>query len=185
MSDHGPSAARQGADHESWTLTRLVDHIKAVHHGYVRANAAQTGAYARRIADVHGAQHPELVQIAVVFEQVTTELPAHLEHEEALVFPAIKRAEAAGRAGAAPEPADAETISCGVETLTREHEQVVAAMNDIRDLAMGYGLPYDACATWSLTWDRLQAFEADLHTHFQLEDDILFPRAARRFAPVA
>jgi regulator of cell morphogenesis and NO signaling len=91
-----------------WTSTRLIDHIKATHHRFVRANAAQTGAYARRIADVHGDQHPELFRIAATFDGMATELTAHLAHEEEVLFPAIKRAEAAGRTGAAPDAADAE-----------------------------------------------------------------------------
>jgi regulator of cell morphogenesis and NO signaling len=50
---------------------------------------------------------------------------------------------------------------------------------------MGYGRPPDACATWSLTYERLRAFEADLHKHVHLENNILFPRAGDRFVPVA
>jgi len=33
-----------------------------------------------------------------------------------------------------------------------------------------------------LTYQRLQAFEADLHKHVHLENNILFPRATERFA---
>ena len=91
--------ARHDADYGSWTLTRLIDHIKAIHHAYVKANVAQTAAYARKIADVHGDQHPELAQIAAAFDQMATELMVHLEQEEKVVFPAIKRAEAASRNG--------------------------------------------------------------------------------------
>jgi len=173
--------ARQDADYASWTLTRLIDHIKAVHHAYLRANTAQTAAYARKIADVHGEHHPELARIAGAFDAMATELTTHLEEEEAVVFPAIKRAEAAGRAASAPGTQDAETIARGVEALVREHEQVGAALRDIRDLAMGFGLPGDACATYALTYQRLQAFEADLHKHVHLENNILFPRATSRF----
>ena len=177
--------ARQDADYGNWTLTRLIDHIKAIHHAYVRANAAQTGAYARKIADVHGDRHPELAEIAAAFDQMATELTTHLAHEEEVVFPAIKRAEAAGRSGSTPETADAETIACSIEALVREHEEVGSALHHVRDLAMGYGLPPDACATWSLTYERLQAFEADLHKHVHLENNVLFPRAAGRYVPAA
>ena len=177
--------ARQDTDYASWTLTRLIDHIKAIHHAYVKANTAQTAAYARKIAAVHGDHHPELAQIAASFDQIATELMVHLGQEEEVVFPAITRAEAAGRTGSAPEAADAETIARGIEALAREHEQVGAALQRIRDMAMGYGLPPDACATYSLTYERLRAFEADLHKHVHLENNILFPRAGDRFVPVA
>ena len=174
--------ARRDQDYRGWTLTHLIDHIKAIHHAYIRANAAQNGANARKIADVHGDTHPELARIAAAFDKMATELIAHLKREEEVVFPAIKRAEAGSGAGLAPEAGDAETIAQGVETLVREHDEVGAALHAIRDLAMGYGLPADACATYVLTYRRLRAFEADLHKHVHLEDNILFPRATERFA---
>ena len=52
---------RRDQDYASWTLTRLIDHITAVHHAFLKANTAQNAAYARKIADVHGDHHPELV----------------------------------------------------------------------------------------------------------------------------
>ena len=173
---------RRDQDYAGWTLTHLINHIKAIHHAYVRANTAQNAAYARKIAAVHGDAHPELAQVAAACDSMATELTAHLEREEEVVFPAIKRAEAAGRAGSAPEARDAEAIARGVEALVREHDEVGAALHEIRDLAMGYGLPADACATYVLTYQRLQTFEADLHKHVHLENNILFPRAIERFA---
>ncbi len=38
-------------------------------------------------------------------------------------------------------------------------------------------VPPDACATFTVTYRELQAFEADLHRHVHLENNILFPRA--------
>ena len=173
--------ARRDQDYAGWTLTHLINHITAINHAYVKANAAQNAAYARKIADVHGDTHPELARIAAAFDKMATELIAHLKREEEVVFPAIKRAEASSRAGSAPEAGDVETIARGVEALVREHDEVGASLHEIRDLAMGYGLPADACATYALTYQRLQAFEADLHKHVHLENNILFPRATERF----
>ena len=174
--------ARRDQDYANWTLTRLIDHITAIHHAYVKANTAQNAAYVDKIAAVHGDAHPELAQVAAVFDEMAAELMAHLKREEEVVFPAIKRAEAAGRAGAPAEGEDAKTIAHDLAALVREHDEVGAALHEIRDLAMGYGLPSDACATYVLTYQRLQAFEADLHKHVHLENNILFPRAAERFA---
>ena len=171
--------ARPDTDYASWTLTRLIDHITSVHHTYLRANTAQNAAYARKIAEVHGDHHPELVQIANVYARMATELMAHLEQEEERVFPAIKRAEAE-TAGASADGANEVVIRNGVEDLMREHEEVGAALHHIRDLAMGYALPPDACVTYTLTYQRLQAFEADLHKHVHLENNILFPGATLR-----
>jgi regulator of cell morphogenesis and NO signaling len=128
--------ARRDQDYAGWTPTHLINHIKAIHHAYVKANAAQNAAYARKIAAVHGYAHPELPQIVTVYDKMATALMVHLKQEEEVVFPAIKRAEAAGRAGSAPEAGDVETIAHGVEALVREHDEVGAALHEIRELAM-------------------------------------------------
>lgn len=178
------SAPERGdQDYANWTLTRLIDYITAVHHAYIKANTAQNAAYARKIADVHGQHRPELTQISAAFDAMATELMAHLEEEEEVVFPAIKRAEAASSAGSVPEAKDAETIARGVEALARDHDEVGGTLHSLHDLAMGYALPPDACATYALTYQRLQAFEDDLHKHVHLENNILLPRATERFAP--
>lgn len=165
-------------DYASWTLTRLLDHIKAVHHRYLRENTARTGAYARKIADVHGAHHPELVEISAVYDEMATALMTHLDDEEQVVFPAVRRAEASARAGEAVDQADAEALREGAVQLAAEHDEVGGALHRIHDLSMGYALPADSCATYSLAFSSLQEFEADIHKHVHLENNILLPRMA-------
>ncbi len=165
-------------DFTSWTLTRLVDHIRAVHHRYLRENTARIGAYGRKIAEVHGANHPELAEISSIYDEMAAALMTHLDDEEQVYFPAVKRAEASARAGRAVDAADAETLRKGVKELAAEHDEVGGALHRMRDLAMGYALPADACATYDLTFRSLRELEADVHKHVHLENNILLPRMA-------
>ena len=167
---------RPDQDPAAWTLTRLVDHITATHHAYLRDNTGRIGAYARKIDEVHGEQHPELAGIVTVYSAMAAELTAHLQKEEETFFPAVRRAEKATREGEAVDPQDAETLGLLTDKLTREHEAVGAALHQIRDLSLGYALPGDACATYTITYQSLQRFETDLHRHVHLENNLLFPR---------
>jgi regulator of cell morphogenesis and NO signaling len=58
-----------------------------------------------------------------------------------------------------------------------EHRAAGDAMASIRGLSGGFAPPADACATFTATYRELEAFEADLHRHVHLENNILFPRA--------
>ncbi|MBB5349109.1 hemerythrin domain-containing protein [Desulfoprunum benzoelyticum] len=60
-----------------------------------------------------------------------------------------------------------------------EPEEIGDAVHTIRGLANGYALPADACNTFMLTCCKLQEVEEDLHHHVHLENNILFPKAAR------
>jgi regulator of cell morphogenesis and NO signaling len=169
---------RPDEDPSTWTLTRLADHIVAVHHRYLRENLPQVGAYLRRIAEVHGRQHPELARMLTIHDPMAVELTDHLREEEEAFFPAVRRLQTAARDGEAPAPGDADTLRSLTGRLSQEHDRVGTALHELRDLSMGYALPYDACATYSAAYQSLGGLEADLHRHVHLENNLLFPRAA-------
>ena len=139
----------------------------------------QIAAYADKIAGVHGAHHPEVIEIAAIFARIATDMAAHLREEEEVLFPAIKRIDAAMKAGQAATAQDETTIRTSLARLIREHEEIGDAVHTIRHLAKGYTIPADVCNTFVVTYQKLKEFEDDLHTHVHLENNILFPRAAK------
>jgi regulator of cell morphogenesis and NO signaling len=166
-------------NYAAWTLSFLADYIVNTHHTYLKENTGQIAAYARKIAEVHGAHHPEVVEIAAIFDKVATDMAAHLREEEEVFFPAVKRVEATPKAGTVSEAKDIETIKRSLETLSREHDEIGEATHRIRHLAKGYAIPDDGCNTFRVTYQKLQEFEDDLHKHVHLENNILFPKAGR------
>ena len=62
----------------SWSLSFLADYIVNTHHVYLKENDDQIAAYARKIAGVHGANHPEVIEIAALFAKIATDMTAHL-----------------------------------------------------------------------------------------------------------
>jgi regulator of cell morphogenesis and NO signaling len=176
---HGAPADRS-RNYTSWALPFLADYIVNTHHAYLNENTGQIAAYTRKIAEVHGANHPEVIEIAAIFEKIATDMAAHLREEEEVLFPAIKRLDAATRAAAAQDPADLETIRAALVKLDHEHVEIGDAVHAIRHLAHGYAIPDDVCTTFAVTYRKLKEFEDDLHTHVHLENNILFPKADRR-----
>ncbi|MFA7403773.1 MAG: iron-sulfur cluster repair di-iron protein [Pelobacteraceae bacterium] len=166
-------------NYSAWALPFLADYIINTHHAYLNENTAQIVAYTNKIAEVHGSHHPEVIEIAAIFAKIATDMAAHLREEEEVLFPAIKRIDAARKAGNTPEAADVETIRATLTRLDREHQEIGDAVHTIRHLANGYAIPADVCNTFVVTYHKLQEFEDDLHKHVHLENNILFPKAAR------
>jgi regulator of cell morphogenesis and NO signaling len=169
--------ADRSQNYAAWTLSFLADYIINPHHTYLRENTAPIAAYAHKIAQVHGAHHPEVVEIAAIFDKVAADMATHLREEEEVFFPAIKRAEANHKAGEAVAAKDLETIKSSLKTLSHEHEAIGDATHQIRHLAQGYAIPDDVCNTFVVTYRKLKEFEDDLHKHVHLENNILFPKA--------
>ncbi len=166
-------------NYNTWELPFLADYIVNTHHAYLKENDGEIAAYARKIAAVHGEHHPEVIEIAAIFAKIAADMAAHLQEEEEVFFPALKRADAARKAGSRPAAADRETIKASLAKLVREHEEIGDAVHTIRHLSQGYALPADACNTFMVTYQKLKEFEDDLHKHVHLENNILFPKAGQ------
>jgi regulator of cell morphogenesis and NO signaling len=156
---------------KEWNLGFLCDYIVNTHHQTVTKLLPQVLAYTRKIADVHGSHHPELLEIATLFTQLSDELVPHLKNEEELLFPAIKDALNTWSSQAK------ETIKSEIARMSKEHEFAGDAMDKINKLSTGYLLPPDACNSYMVAFKLLEQFEDDLHIHVHLENNIVYPKA--------
>jgi regulator of cell morphogenesis and NO signaling len=166
-------------NYASWEIPFLADYIINAHHGYIKENIEQIAVHTHKIAAVHGAHHPEVIEIATIFDKIEGDLATHLREEEVVFFPAIKRADAARKAGTTIEAIDIATIRNSLNKLRHEHIDVGNAIHTIRHLAMEYAIPDDVCNTFVVTYRQLMEFEDDLHKHVHLENNILFLKAAQ------
>jgi regulator of cell morphogenesis and NO signaling len=165
-------------NYAAWELSFLADYIVNTHHAYLNENTGQIAAYAHKIAEVHGAHHPEVIEIATIFDKIAADMVGHLREEEEVLFPMVKRVDAARKTGTPPEAKDRAAIKASLEKLGHEHEEIGDAIHAIRHLAKDYAIPDDVCNTFVVTYQKLKEFEDDLHKHVHLENNILFLKAA-------
>jgi len=156
-----------------WDLGFLCDYIINTHHKYVLKSLPELVHYTEKIAEVHGDRHPELNQVSVLFSDINRELLQHLKNEEEVLFPAIKSAVKY------PSPHLRKIIKSEIVRMGREHEFAGGAMDKINELTKNYLVPADSCNTYKVTFNLLQQFEDDLHTHVHLENNILYLKAIK------
>ncbi len=158
---------------KNWDPVFLSDYIVNTHHKFVVKNLPDLVFYTQKIANVHGENHPELIEVADLFAKINDELLATLKNEEEVLFPAIKEAVATNSEKAK------ETIKSEIERMLGEHEFAGGAMDDINVITKGYKVPEDGCNTYRVAFKLLEQFEDDLHTHVHLENNILYPKALK------
>ncbi|WP_026840169.1 iron-sulfur cluster repair di-iron protein [Citrifermentans bremense] len=166
-------------NYDAWELPFLADYIVNTHHVYLKESIPTITAYAQKIAEVHGANHPEVVEIAAIFRKVGADMVLHLQKEEEKLFPAIKRLAELKAKGTSADAQEVAGLKEVLADLSHEHDEVGAAVHEIRRLANDYTVPGDVCNTFMVTYEKLKEFEDDLHKHVHLENNILFPKAAR------
>jgi len=166
------------SEFDKMSLQELVGYIVRVHHTYVKLNAPQISNYILRVATKHGDRFPYMVEVYQLFAELIEELHDHMAKEETQLFPRITLLELnASQNGNTP------ILNAPIELMKQEHEQAGVLLSKIRKLTSDYTAPDQACTTFKLTLESLQAFEEDLHKHVHLENNILFPKTLQLFSP--
>jgi len=168
------SAAAATSGSAEWTTMTadvLVDHLEATHHRYLWDEMPRVTALVDKIVSVHGARHPELVEIASCFAHVRADLEPHMLKEERMLFPMIR--ELATSTGMP-------SFHCGslrnpISVMLSEHDAVGDLLARLHRLTNDYTPPADGCASYVACFAAMAEMEADTHLHIHKENNVLFP----------
>ena len=172
--DAAPGEARNW---DGETMNSLQKFIVETHHRFTRDTIDTLGQLSKKVADVHGANHPEMIVVASLVKELEHDLLPHMLKEEQVLFPYIESMEKAVKNGEVPQMPFFGTVRNPVRMMLQEHETVAEKMMALRSITRDYSLPDDACLTFRALYDQLSALEKDLHRHIHLENNVLFPRA--------
>ncbi|GGB03376.1 iron-sulfur cluster repair di-iron protein [Puia dinghuensis] len=163
----GKDSSQPQHDFNKWDPAFLADYIINIHHRYVRESAPIIEQLAVKVANHHGANHPELIPLANGLNRFLADLLLHMKKEEQFLFPAIRH-----KAASSDFP-----IIDAIGLMEMEHAASGEDVRQFRQLTRDYTLPADACNSYTYLFHKLQEFEADLFQHIHLENNILFPKA--------
>ncbi|GHC47576.1 iron-sulfur cluster repair di-iron protein [Ulvibacter litoralis] len=166
-------------DYKSWPLDLLAVYIEKIHHTYVQTKIPVIHKFLDKLCKVHGANHPELFEINREFLKVSEELLQHMQKEEQVLFPEIKRMVKSHEDNIPMQRAHFGTVKNPITMMEHEHDDAGEIFRTIARLTNNYMPPSDACNTYKVTFSMLDAFEKDLHLHIHLENNILFPGALK------
>lgn len=156
----------------SLSLTRLADHVVALHHEYLRESLPILTAQVDRVATVHGPAQPELVELQSVFRHFAREMREHMDKEEQILFPLIRRLDSG-----VGVPGAATSLPRILHVMESDHVESGSALQKMRQLTHDYANPEGACGTYREMLKGLVQLEEDTHIHVHTENHILFPRA--------
>lgn len=161
-----------------WTIlgpAQLAGHIEQTHHAFLHTELPRLSLLIAKVNDAHGARHPELVDIASIYEELRTDLEPHLLKEERVLFPMIREL-----AGSAEVP----QFHCGtlrnpISVMLAEHDRAGELLANLRARTNDYRAPDDGCASYRALFSGFAEFEADTHLHIHKENNVLFPSVLR------
>ncbi len=158
-------------------LTNVMSYIVEKHHVFTRQEMERLTELLTKVCTVHGQNHPELLKIQSLFQELCNDLTPHMFKEEQVLFPYITQMEEATENEHPIPPAPFGTVRNPVRMMMMEHDTAGDLLKQLRETSSDYTVPPDVCISYQTLYQAMEAFEQDLHQHIHLENNILFPRA--------
>ena len=156
-------------DFKTMAPSDLIEHIINTHHAYLNTELPEISKYVNTILKVHGKTHGDvLFKVHKLFHSLKADLEQHLIKEEQILFPMIKEYDKD------PSVEMVDRIAAVIKEIEDEHEGAGGILKDLRKITDEYKAPEDGCGTYKITFQKLEALEADLFQHIHLENNILF-----------
>lgn len=159
----GPAAGLEAKD---LTTPALIRHLVQRHHRYLRDVLPFLVPLARKVAPVHGAHSPNLLDVRDLLEELAEAMLPHLDREEQVLFPALL---------AERGPYD-DIIRAELNSMHDDHLAVATILEALRNAAHDFTLPESACTSYTTLYRELSTMEADIFQHVHLENHVLMPR---------
>ena len=179
MAEQAAHAAQRDRNWQDEPLADLIAHIKNTHHKYTREEMARLVPLLDKVCSVHGKNHPELQAGPHQLSGLGPGTDDTHDEEERVLFPYIVRMEEAVIQKGPVLPPPFGSVQNPVSMMEHEHDSAGNALRAMHEASCGYAAPQAmrVSATKRCT-RRFADFEADLHQHIHLENNILFfPRA--------
>lgn len=154
----------------------IIGFIVNRHHGYVvrMLDLLKESCEKARIADVEIA--PQLAPICSLINAFSEKVLSHIEHEEEILFPYIKKLLQIKRSKYHIKFLNINLSETTLRHFTEEHNDLMAFWHQIKQKTNDFKPFEGASPITSLFFAELLDFEGDLSSHFYLEDKVLFPK---------
>lgn len=147
----------------SFDDAQLIEFIVQRFHERHRVQLQELIDLASRVEEFHGDHELCPKGLAMYLSIMRQELEQHMYKEEMVLFPMIR----AGQGDMAYGP---------ISMMRAEHEEHAQAIKGLEDRVNHLQLPDNACETWRSLYRGIEELISDLHTHMELENDVLFAR---------
>ncbi len=170
---------KNGAVHSynEWALDFLADYITNEHHAYVHRMTPLLSGMLDAVVTAHGDHHPEVLEVQRIWQSLSGELIMHIQKEDLMLFPFIKRLVRSQQAGEQLAPPRFGSAAELIGQMEEDHESTGDELAALADLTNDFTAPEDACNTFSALYGYLAEFQKKTKEHVHLENNILFPKA--------
>jgi regulator of cell morphogenesis and NO signaling len=167
----------------SKTFESMILQTLRTRHEELRHALPPLNTLAIRAVEHNRTKHPEIVTIEELLQALSLELTAHLAEEERNLFPAVLQLELA-YVGESPAPRQPGLVLEIIGSMSQQHDASATTLRRMSTAGNRFRYPEHADTSICEFYDGLQRLFADLQRDLHIENNVLFPQAARMEAEI-
>ncbi|PCH78002.1 MAG: hypothetical protein COB98_01745 [Flavobacteriaceae bacterium] len=157
--------------YDDFNIEDSIDYVSTNFHQYFSENVPLIGQYAAKVAQVHGEDHGEVVEVNAVFMQLATLLSNCLTLDEVQLFPKMTSySDNSNTVNVASE------ISILTLKLASNYKTIGAFLKELSGLTNKFTAPEGACNTYQTLYVKLADLEQKLHNYMHFQMNVLFSK---------
>lgn len=157
-------------------LDSLIKQNQEIHHNYFVENTSLLLPLTAKVAQVHGQEHPEVIKINNLFNNVVSELGEQLSVEKNNVFPLVEKYISKDKNSEITNNTIYNSLEQSIKNSDLVFEKTTIAFKKISKLSSNYTLPNGACNSYAFLYQKLKEYEHELHKYVHFEKNIFFPK---------
>ena len=155
-----------------WSPDFLCEYIVSNHHTYIRKIFPEITSLIKESLKTEKAE-----KLIKDYEKMNTDFETHMQKEEKLLFPYIKKLVTTENSTSDFEIEPFGLISKPIDVLKKEHKTAIEKFSRIKNAYHKSKKVTSKHRAKKILNDLLTEFEYDFHIHLHLENNILFPKA--------
>ena len=164
---------------ELWTPSFIIDFIIQNHHFYLNKKLPELSALIHHLEKNQGASNPQFQRLKEKFSQFVDEITEHLEEEEKIIFPAIRKIE---KIKSKLSKTQKEELSEKLNWMQEDHYLTGDSFSSFRKLCNNYHLNEDDIPGMKLLYEEFEELETDFALHILFENHFLIQSINRNFS---
>lgn len=156
-------------------LSLLLEHIECKHHALTRRELMRVERSLADVSEVVSQQSVVLNEVTQIVEELSQEVMIHLEKEENMLFPYLRRLFSIQGIDTKIERPFFQSAVNPIRVLRQEHEAIELYLQHLSEITNGFVVSSDSEAVLSLLYEALASLDIDLRQHIFLQDNALFP----------
>jgi regulator of cell morphogenesis and NO signaling len=163
-------------------VSSLIDIAKDNYHTYISDTIFEILPLSKKVAEVHGTTHPELIEINNLIISIEAVLTEMLKNSILSLYPIISAILNLENPAADYSIEQLQELQRAVKRNEIAQILIANAFKEIAKLSANYTVPKGGCNSYQLLYKKIQEFEHEIHKYIHLEKNVLIPKILKIIA---